>query len=87
MITKGKKGASLIQGEKIIRVPASKVKAIEETGAGDAFGSGLIAGLIKWGDVEKALKLGVVNGGSVAEHFGPKEGLLFEPEISKWMKD
>ncbi len=35
--------------------------------------------------LEKALKLGLANGASAVEHFGPKAGLLFEPEMAGWL--
>lgn len=85
-VTEGRKGAVLWQGKKKIFLPAITSKVVEETGAGDAFASGLIAGLIKFNDLKKALKLGLANGASVVEHFGPKKGLLFEPEAGEWLK-
>lgn len=87
VVTEGRKGANLVRGNEVIRVSAIKVDSVEETGAGDAFGGGFLAGLIKWGKAKKALKLGVANGGAVTEHFGPKEGLLFEPDLAKLKLD
>lgn len=85
-ITEGRKGAILLQNKKRIFLPAITSMVVEETGAGDAFASGLIAGLIKFKDLKKALKLGLANGASVVEYFGPKKGLLFEPETEEWLK-
>lgn len=86
VMTEGRKGAILLEGRKVISLPAVPAKTVEETGAGDGFGCGLVAGLIKFTSLEKALKLGLVNGASVVEHFGPKKGLLFEPEMEIWLK-
>jgi ribokinase len=85
VVTEGKKGATLVMGRKKVSLAACKAKTIEETGAGDAFGCGFISGLIKNFSLEKALKLGLANGGAVTEQFGPKAGLLFEPEIKDWL--
>jgi len=85
-MTEGKKGAVLLEGRKVISLPAVPVETVEETGAGDGFGCGLVAGLIKFTSLEKALKLGLVNGASVVGHFGPKTGLLFEPDLADWLK-
>jgi len=85
-ITEGRKGATLISDKEKIYLPAKKVKTLEETGAGDAFGCGLVGGLIQGMSLKKALELGIVNGAAVATEFGPKKGLLFKPEIKKWMK-
>lgn len=85
-VTEGRKGATLVKGKEQVKVEAIKVKAIEETGAGDAFGCGVVAGLIKGLGLEQALRLGIANGASVVKQFGPKAGLLFEPEISNFTK-
>ena len=57
-ITEGEGGAELIVGRKKLKQAAVKVETVEETGAGDGFGCGLVAGLIKFTSLEKALKLG-----------------------------
>lgn len=85
-VTEGKKGAMVVSGRKKFRVKALRTKSIEETGAGDAFGCGLTAGLIRGMKLKEALKLGAANGASVVKYFGPKKGLLFEPEIKKWLR-
>jgi len=85
-VTEGRKGASLVMGREVMKIKALKVDTVEETGAGDGFGCGFVSGLIKWGEAEKALKLGVANGGSVTEYFGPKEGLLFDTDVEKKLK-
>lgn len=85
-VTAGRNGAMVWAGKKKFAGKALPAKVVEETGAGDAFGCGLVAGLVKGWDLNKALKLGLANGAAVTEHFGPKQGLLFEPEIGKWLK-
>jgi len=86
VITEGRKGATLVKEKKIIKLPAFKIKTVEETGAGDAFGCGLVAGLIKGMKPEEALRLGLANGAAVVEEIGPKEGLLFIPEVKAWLR-
>ncbi len=85
-ITEGRKGATVIKGGKVIKLPAFKTKIVEETGAGDAFGAGLVAGLIKGYALDKALKLGLANGASVVTEFGPKKGLLFETDVARRLR-
>ena len=85
-ITAGEKMGHADLWQKRIKLPAIQVKTIEETGAGDAFGCGLVAGLVKGWDLERALKLGIANGAAVTEHYGPKQGLLFAPEAEQWLK-
>jgi sugar/nucleoside kinase (ribokinase family) len=57
-------------------VATTGVKPISTTGAGDAFGSGVLAGLIKKNDIQYGLKLGIINAESVIRHLGAKDGIL-----------
>lgn len=85
-ITDGRKGAVVFQDGELVKLPAKKNKTVEETGAGDAFGCGLVAGLIRELSLKEALKMGVLNGAAVTRYFGPKKGLLFKPEMDKLLK-
>jgi sugar/nucleoside kinase (ribokinase family) len=53
-----------------------KVKPIDRTGAGDAFGSGFVAGLAKGLAIEDALTLASANATSVVTQIGAKPGIL-----------
>ncbi len=53
-----------------------KVKVIDRTGAGDAFGSGFVAALAKGLAIEDALTLGSANATSVVTKVGSKPGIL-----------
>lgn len=85
-ITEGRSGAELIVGKKKFKLPAVTVKTVEETGAGDGFASGFMAGIINGLKPETALKMGIINGAAVTRQFGPKAGLLFAPEMNQWLK-
>ncbi|MDD2807170.1 MAG: carbohydrate kinase family protein [Patescibacteria group bacterium] len=77
VITDGKKGSWAYDGKKIYHQKSVRSKAIDTTGAGDAFGSGFIAGLIlKNGALQSALKLAAVNSASVVGEIGAQNGLL-----------
>jgi len=54
----------------------NKVKVVERTGAGDAFASGFVAGLIVGKSVEESLKLGLRESESVIKYFGAKNKLI-----------
>ncbi len=54
------------------------VSSISRTGAGDAFGSGLVAGLAKGLSVEDSLRVGTLNAESVIQHIGAKAGIIRE---------
>ncbi len=55
IITLGEDGAVILDGDKVIRVPAPKVEAVDTTGAGDAFNGALAVGLSKDLDMKEAL--------------------------------
>ncbi|MCX6738050.1 MAG: carbohydrate kinase family protein [Candidatus Parcubacteria bacterium] len=63
-------------GKFIYKGKALKSKAVDLTGAGDAFGAGLIAGLIRYNDVIQAIQLGSANAADCVKEWGAKEGLL-----------
>ena len=77
VITDGKDGSWTYDG-KVIRFagvfPESEV--VERTGAGDAYSTGFLAGLVSGVGVAEAMRWGSANGSSVVEHIGAREGLL-----------
>lgn len=82
IITQGKKGAWFYDGKKFYFHQSSGQKPVETTGAGDAFGSGFVAGLIIYDDnIKKALDLAIKNSGSVVQKYGAEQGLLFRKQI------
>jgi len=85
-ITEGRAGASLISKNGLWKARVYKTKAIDETGAGDAFVAGVVAGMISSKSMEVCLKMGLANGASVVSDFGAKNGLLRKTEMSKRLK-
>lgn len=86
LLTDGGDGAYLANGDGVKFLPSNpKVKVVNRTGAGDAFGSGFLAGLIKYGDRDAALCLGLLNAEGVIAKIGAKTGLLksFPARLSK----
>lgn len=87
VITEGKRGAHVCVTKKgRLVIDGFKVKVVEATGAGDGFGCGFVAGLIKGWKLEEALKLGIANGAAAVTEIGAKKGLLREKEVDEWMK-
>ncbi|MEK0337417.1 MAG: PfkB family carbohydrate kinase, partial [Nitrosopumilus sp.] len=62
------------------------IKIVETTGAGDAFASSFLSGIIKKNNIEFAIKLGMTNAESVIQYHGAKEKLLTYNEALKVMK-
>ncbi len=80
-ITDGDSGAYASNGAVTVFVPALKEKAIDSTGAGDAFASAFLASYIQGKNLDECLKRGIANGGSVVNFYGAQKGLLDEAGI------
>lgn len=76
VITDGIHGAYASDGGKIWHSSVLDVKRVNTTGAGDAFGSGLIAGLMKKDDLPRALAVGTLNATGVVQQMGAKRGII-----------
>ncbi len=82
-ITNGEKGAYVYNDGCIYYGKPRRIKIVETTGAGDAFASTFLAGIIKKNDIAFSLKLAMANAESVIGHHGAKEKLLTFKEASK----
>ena len=88
VMTNGAQGAMVSDGKKIYSAGTSKKRdVVDETGAGDAFSSGFISGLIRTKEkcdknkcdpknIAYAIRLGSANAASAIEKIGATEGLL-----------
>ena len=99
-VTSGPEGVMVSDGEFIYRAGIFKEKKIaDRTGAGDAFGSGFLAGLLnqKWDGrkkadpaaLEYAIRLASANATSVVEQIGATPGILTKREFEsnpRWKK-
>lgn len=86
IITQGPKGASAYNGIQKFTIKPRNIKIIETTGAGDAFSSGVLAGIVLKNDLEYALKLGQANAEAVIQHAGAKNKLIRLNEANKIIK-
>ena len=86
VITDGGNGAFLFDGHKFLSCGIMPMDAYERTGAGDAFGSGFLAAIIKGKTVEDALIWGTVNSASVIGYVGAQKGLLKEEDMEMWIE-
>ena len=95
-MTDGHRGVLVSDGKTVYRAGVYQEREIvDRTGAGDAFGSGFVAGLM--GDtrhatrdtrhafakeaIEYAIRLGSANATSVVEYIGGQEGILRRGEF------
>lgn len=87
LITDGSRGTTVLDGPAMYQCGTSGTKGISKTGAGDAFGSGFVAALIKFKDPVIAARIGTINAESVIQHLGAKKGILQEwPNEAKQKK-
>lgn len=87
IITDGGNGAfayDSING-KFFKVGVLPVDAYERTGAGDAFGTGVLAALIHGKPLDEALIWGTCNSASVIGYTGSQKGLLKFEEMEAWL--
>jgi len=89
VMTKGPKGVSVSDGKYLYKAGVfTEKKVVDRTGAGDAFGSGFVVGLILLNKIKEAIKLGSANATSVVECFGAKAGILTRQTFKnrRWKK-
>lgn len=85
IITNGRQGAKLFSSAGNYFIESFLTPAVDETGAGDAFSSGFVGGLLLGLSIEDSLKLGMANGASVVRYIGAKTGLIGKADIKEWM--
>ena len=83
VITDGAAGAFATNGIDMFTAVTRNVKVGETTGAGDAFASGVVAGLIERNDLAWGLKCGLAQSESVIKYVGAKNKLLSCPALIK----
>ncbi len=77
VLSDGPSGIYVTDSDKLYRAGQyQKVKVVDRTGAGDAFGSGFVAALAQGLSLEHAVTLGSANATSVIQKIGPKSGIL-----------
>ncbi|MFA6518051.1 MAG: carbohydrate kinase family protein [Candidatus Shapirobacteria bacterium] len=82
-VTNGRDGAYILTPTKKLYSPIINTKPVDETGAGDAFGSAFVAALAHNLSPEQALEWGIKNSASVVSFIGAKPGLLTLKQIRK----
>jgi len=72
VITMGKEGALVWDGELLTQVPAAPVKPLDTNGAGDMFAGTVLSCLTRNLNLVTAAKLGTLAAGELIQHFGPR---------------
>jgi sugar/nucleoside kinase (ribokinase family) len=80
-VTDGRRGAWASDGTNILHIPIIKVKAVDCTGAGDAFAAGFLGFFLKGAPLKESLRAGIANSASVVQYIGTTKGLMTRKEI------
>lgn len=86
IVTDGAEGSYVFDGKRFLHAGILPLDSFERTGAGDAFGSGCVAALIKGKPLEEAILWGTANSASVIGFIGAQKGLLKMEEMDIWME-
>lgn len=84
VITKGKEGSVVGDGKNLYQASTPNVLPFEKTGAGDAYASGFLSGLLEKNDIRYAIQLATANAASCIHKTGAKNGLLKKGQWGSW---
>lgn len=85
IITLGKKGAYYSNGTIKMLVPTTDLKAVDTTGAGDAFNGGLTVALSEGMDIERAIKFANCTASISVTRMGTSPAMPYRHEIDELM--
>lgn len=87
IVTDGRHGAKAYTAGRVMTIKPTSKPAKDTTGAGDAFGSSVVAGLIKTnGNLPLAMRIAMINSGSEVAKIGVQNGLLSWREIQRQLR-
>ncbi|MEA2030077.1 MAG: PfkB family carbohydrate kinase [candidate division Zixibacteria bacterium] len=87
VITRGTKGSVGFENGKLYRQKAFRVKAVDTTGAGDAFHVGYLYGLLEGKDISERLKLGSAVGALKCTQPGARAGMPTRRQLQRFLKN
>jgi sugar/nucleoside kinase (ribokinase family) len=85
VITDGQNGAYCFDGRELLFCDIFPSEAVERTGAGDSFATGLSAALLHGKDLSEAMRWGMAESSSVVQKVGPQEGLLTYEQLIEYL--
>ncbi len=87
ILTDGKEGSYGFDGEVFWKLEVFPAKLVEMTGAGDAFATSTVAGIIHGESLSGAMRWGAANSASVVGEIGPQKGLLNYHQLRERLKE
>jgi len=85
VVKKGADGATILEDEKVITIPAFDIAVADTVGAGDAFDAALIAALLEGEGIEVAGRYAAAAGALVCREIGPLDGQPAPDDIHAFM--
>jgi ribokinase len=87
VVTAGKQGGTIYDHNKQqFHFAATSDKAIDATGAGDAFGTGFVAAMLINKTPQQAAQWGAYNAANVVKFYGAKTGLLHRQQLEQLLQ-
>ncbi len=87
VVTDGKQGVYVATKDQLFFHPSLPTEVVNSLGAGDAFGSCLVANLLRGKTIEDSIRAGILNASSVIMHHDAKSGLLTQSEINGYLTE
>jgi sugar/nucleoside kinase (ribokinase family) len=87
IVTRGTAGAVLRSREELLDVPAPRVESVDQSGAGDAFSAGLIAGVLAGWDLARIVRFASVVGASATTALGCSAGVFSRARAEAFMEE
>ncbi|MFD0677909.1 MULTISPECIES: ribokinase [unclassified Paenibacillus] len=75
IVTRGEKGVSYLEDDKLMTIPAIRVQVADTTGAGDAFNAALCCGLASQQSLESSIRSAVKAASLSVTKFGAQDGM------------
>ena len=85
VITLGSRGAFYMDSERSVFVPSFKVKAIDTTGAGDAFNGGFVTAVAEGQPIEDAIRFGCATAGISVTRKGTAPAMPTREEVEEFL--
>jgi 5-dehydro-2-deoxygluconokinase len=87
VLKRGARGATLFRNGSRVDIPAFRIDVLNVLGAGDAFASGLIAGIRRGWPLERAVRMGNATGAIVVTRHGCANFMPTEPEVEAFVSE
>jgi sugar/nucleoside kinase (ribokinase family) len=86
IVTRGTAGSVVHSSEELLDVPAPRVASVDQSGAGDGFSAGLIAGTLAGWDTERTVRFASIIGASATTALGCTNGVFSRAQAEAFLE-